>query len=123
MSDVYKADLLRKLKAGKSVDELAEELTAALNAAKQEYESKSKKVEDGEAVAIVINHYIATHYNNFGREGSVVSRKDIEDICDAMVDIIKHADELKDSLRSVNVQKKEVDSDDAVIERWLRSLG
>ena len=118
---IDKEYLLKELSNGKSIDDLASELTAALNAAKQEYEVTNSKVNDGNELADVINYYIATYYNNFGKEGPVVSRKDIEDICDVMVDIIKYADEL----RSVNIQKKKkkVDSDDAVIEKWLRSLG
>ena len=121
---IDKEYLLKELANGKSIDDLANELTAALNAAKQEYEATNSKVNDGDDLADVLNYYIATYYNNFGKEGPVVNRKDIEDICDVMADIIKYADELKDNLRSVNFQKqKKVDSDDAVIERWLRSLG
>ena len=124
---IDKEYLLKELANGKSIDDLASELTAALNAAKQEYEATNTKVNDGNDLADVINYYIATYYDNFGRKGPVVSRKDIEDICDVMTDIIKYADELKDNLRSVpeklNFQKqKKADTDDAVIERWLRSL-
>ena len=125
---IDKEYLLKELSNGKSIDDLASELTAALNAAKQEYEVTSSKVNDGNDLVDMLNYYIATYYNNFGREGPVVSRKDIEDICDVMADIIKYADELKDNLHSVpekfNFQKqKKVDSDDAVIRNWVRSLG
>ena len=125
---IDKEYLLKELSNGKSIDDLANEITAALNAAKQEYEVTNSKVNDGNELADVINYYIATYYDNFGKEGPVVSRKDIEDICDVMADIIKYADELKDSLCAVpeklNFQKKKkADSDDAVIEKWLRSLG
>lgn len=121
---IDKEYLLRELSNGKSIDDLANELTAALNAAKQEYEVTSSKVSDGNDLADVLNYYIATYYNNFGKEGPVISRKDIEDICDVMADIIKYADEFCAVPEKLNFQKKKkADSDDAIIEKWLRSLG
>lgn len=109
--------LLRELQTGKSVDDLAKELTEALNAANQEYTASNSKITDGNELADMINYYIATYYNNFEKSSKIVSRKDIEEICDLVVEWAGYFDKLFPSK-----SKGKTSSDDEKIRSFLRSL-
>jgi len=121
----YTESLLEQLKAGRSVDDLAKELTEALNAAKTEYEAKSEKIQDGEELADMVNYYISTYYENFGQKENVCTREDIETICDSAQECLSYFRELFPKPKSKDESKSfqcGTSADEDALRRWLREL-
>lgn len=114
----YTESLLEQLKSGKSVDELAKELTEALNSAKSAYEAKNEKAADGEELADMLNYYIATYYGNFGETGNLFTKDDVEVICDTVQEVFEY---LKALVPKVDAKSKEPD-DETIIKNFLREL-
>lgn len=121
----YTDSLLEQLKAGKNVDDLARELTEALNAAKAEYESKSEKIQDGEELADMINYYVATYYDNFGQKEKLFTSEDLETICDSVQELLSYVREITPKSKSKDESKSfqcGTQADEDALRRWLREL-
>jgi len=121
----YTESLLGQLKAGKSVDDLAKELTEALNAAKTEYETKSEKIQDGEELADMLNYYVSTYYGNFGQKEKLITREDLETICDSVQELLNYVKEMTPKSKSKDESKSfqcGTQADEDALRRWLREL-
>lgn len=116
----YTESLLEQLKSGKSVDELAKELTEALNTAKSTYEAKNEKAADGEELADMLNYYIATYYGNFGETSNLFTKDDVEVICDTVQEVFEYLRALLPNFKA-KTKSQELD-DKAIIKNFLREL-
>lgn len=97
--------ILDRLRNGASVDDLANELTKALNAASKTYnDEKSRKtqMEDADVIAQLIDGYARNYYGGFGipRGELVISGEELDeifafihDVKVYIVDLITHPEE------------------------------
>lgn len=112
-----KEDIVSAYKHGKSFDEIAEELAATLNSAKDEIEAEDEKnktkIFDADAVAQSLNYFLKTYYN---ATEDLYSSEDIIDFCDN-TNFFKNG--YRYSKTDVN---KVLNTADKILSNWIKSL-
>lgn len=114
-----KNDILARLKKGESIDDIASEITKAMNEAEKEFKAQSLKKSSAEKVANAVNGFLYDYYPDMAEP---FTAEEIIELFDSLDNIYTSIGELMKPVQKEEKKKPGSDEDLKIIEEWLRAI-